>query len=479
MALSWVLLCGFVVHWLISRYGNEKEVLTRELERQFSETEVQAMDSVLMNIVIDPLMKGRKRVANVTARADSSVVYINRTGPASGTGTKKKNQQIVYKIDISDSIGRKAPSGPEALFLEDTGNMVLHSIRLIVGQAMDTAHGSMTLKELLPRDMDTAMMQQIFTGKLERRGFDFTVSMQTSRSIHSTASGRSMIIPSGKSYPGSVRAVVSHFSWYLVRQVLPQILFALVLLVLTAGSFLFAFRSLRKQEQLNELRNSFISNITHELKTPVATVKVALESLGSFGMKQDPEIFAEYLRMASLEMERLDGLIARVLNLSVLEENRQVINACEADLQSLAQKVIRSMRPRLEQEGAEVVLDAPDEKYDCLIDEMFVEGVLINLIDNGLKYAADKPFITIALGQDERIVRLTVSDNGPGIPEKYISRVFDRFFRVPTGDRHNVKGHGLGLSYAAQVMQQHGGSITVKNLETGGCTFTLEFKKTT
>lgn len=479
MALSWALLFGFVVHWLISRYGNEKEVLTRELERQFTETEVQVIDSVLMMNVIKPLMKNRKGSANVTTRVDTNMLYINRTGTGGGAGNKRQNKQIVYKIDVSDSLGMKTPSNPEDLMREDTGNMVLHSIRLFVGQAMDTVHGRMTLKELLPREPDTAMMHRIFTGKLERLGFDFEVAMQTSNSIDSTAAGMSMIIPSGKNYPGSVRVAVSQFPLYLLRQILPQILFAMVLLVLTAGSFLFAFRSLRKQDQLNELRNSFISNITHELKTPVATVKVALESLGSFGMKQDPEVSAEYLRMASLEMERLDRLIARVLNLSVLEENRQVVNACETDLKTLAEKVIRSMIPRLEQQEAEVVIDAPDERYDCLIDELFVEGVLINLVDNSLKYATGKPMIAIMLTRDNQSVRLSVSDNGPGIPEEYIHRVFERFFRVPTGDRHNVKGHGLGLSYAAQVMQQHGGSITVKNMETGGCTFTLEFKTAT
>ncbi len=479
MALSWALLFGFVVHWLIGRYGYEKEVLTRELERQFTETEVQAMDSVLMINVVNPLMKNRKGFASVTTRVDTNVLYINRTGSVRGTMDKNQHQQIVYKIDVSDSLSMKTPTPHADLMREDTGNLVLRSIRLIVGQAVDTLHGRMTLKELLPREPDTAMIRRIFAGKLEQRGFDFRVAMITSKSMHPTVSRRSMIIPSEKSFPGSVRAAVSHFYWYLVRQILPQVLFALVLLVLTAGSFLFAFRTLRKQEQLNELRNSFISNITHELKTPVATVRVALESLGSFGMKSDPEVTAEYLRMASLEMERLDGLIARVLNLSVLEENRRVINVCEADLKRLAEKVIRSMKPRLEQEGAEVVIDAPGERYDCMIDELFVEGVLINLVDNSLKYAEGKPLIAVSLSGDDHSVRISVSDNGPGIPEEYIHRVFDRFFRVPTGDRHNVKGHGLGLSYAAQVMQQHHGSITVKNNETSGCTFTLEFKKPT
>lgn len=479
MALSWILLCGFVIQWLISGYGNEKEALSRELERQFSETRLQVMDSSLMVNVIDPLVKDRQKSMTVTSRIDSSVMYINRSGASRGTMNKKGSQRIIYKIDVVDSLNEEMPPHPEDLIMKDSGNLVLRSIRLIVGKAIDGAGNRMILKELIPRDIDTALIREIFTGKMGQRGFDFSVAVKTSGSIDSVASGSSAIHISGMMFESPVAASVSHFSWYLIRQILPHILFTLVLLALTAGSFLVAYRSLRKQEQLNELRNSFISNITHELKTPVATVKVALESLRSFGMKQDPEISAEYLRMASLEMERLDRLIARVLNLSVLEENRQVINAFEADLKALAEKVIRSMRPRLELEEADVVIDAPDVRYDCKIDELFVEGVLINLVDNSLKYATGKPLIAIMLTQDDKSVHLSVSDNGPGIAEEYIHRVFERFFRVPTGDRHNVKGHGLGLSYAAQVMQQHGSTITVKNQENGGCIFTLEFKKTT
>ena len=112
------------------------------------------------------------------------------------------------------------------------------------------------------------------------------------------------------------------------------------------------------------------------------------------------------------------------------------------------------------------------------IDKLHIEGVLINLLDNSLKYGNEKPEIAISLKETGKELILTVSDNGPGIPEEYINKVFEKFFRVPRGNQHNVKGYGLGLSYAALVMQQHKGIIEVTNRAEGGCMFTLHFPKT-
>jgi len=116
-----------------------------------------------------------------------------------------------------------------------------------------------------------------------------------------------------------------------------------------------------------------------------------------------------------------------------------------------------------------------DDTFFVDADKLHVHGVLVNLIDNSLKYTCKKPKISIDLTQNEKETILTISDNGIGIPDEYLNKVFDKFFRVPTGDKHNVKGYGLGLNYAALVMKHHGGKISVENLDEGGCRFTLNF----
>jgi two-component system phosphate regulon sensor histidine kinase PhoR len=249
------------------------------------------------------------------------------------------------------------------------------------------------------------------------------------------------------------------------------------LLLFTGAAFFFTYRSLKKMETLNNLRNEFISNISHELKTPVSTVSVALEALKNYIITKDSSKFSEYLEISGKEMKRLDQLISQVLNTSRLEDNNQFIQKEETDLAALTKDVMNSMQVRFSQQDANVKLICEKEAIVLNLDILHIQGVLINLLDNSLKYAVEKPEIDIRIEEKSSNVFLKISDNGPGIPKEYQSKVFDKFFRVPTGDMHNVKGYGLGLSFADLVMKQHSGSISVRNQKEKGCEFILVFPR--
>jgi K+-sensing histidine kinase KdpD len=179
--------------------------------------------------------------------------------------------------------------------------------------------------------------------------------------------------------------------------------------------------------------------------------------------------------MATAEMDRLELLATRVLNTSLLETGNIYLQQESYELDKLVQEVIQSMQLRVKQFGASLSYKTTGNNFRIPMDKLHMQGVLVNLIDNSLKYG-DKPVhIDIQLSELNGSVRLELIDNGPGIPEEYKERIFEKFFRVPTGNRHNIKGHGLGLSYAAQVMRQHSGNISVNNVATGGCMFTLTF----
>ena len=145
------------------------------------------------------------------------------------------------------------------------------------------------------------------------------------------------------------------------------------------------------------------------------------------------------------------------------------------DLQKLVQEVLQTMQLRLQQHNATASFTTEGTDFRIPIDKLHMQGVLVNLIDNSLKYGVAPVHINVALAAENGAVRLSFTDNGPGIPEEYKEKVFEKFFRVPTGNRHNAKGYGLGLSYAAQVMRQHNGNINVNNVAGGGCVFTLTF----
>jgi two-component system phosphate regulon sensor histidine kinase PhoR len=230
-------------------------------------------------------------------------------------------------------------------------------------------------------------------------------------------------------------------------------------------------------ELLNTLRNDFISNISHELKTPVSTVTVALEALRTYDRLKDQAKSDEYLSIAFHEMKRLDQLISQVLDTSVLENQSQFLKLEECDMVSLVREVLASMQVRFSQTMAKVEFNPEVENCILFLDKLHIQGVLINLIDNSLKYSNSSAEIKIGIVTGKSSVVLTVSDNGPGIPDEYISKVFDKFFRVPKGNRHDVKGYGLGLSFAELVMRHHSGSVRVRNLDGGGCEFALTFLK--
>ena len=483
MALSWLLLCVFVLQWLAIRYNAERDILQKELDRQFTDAKSQVMDSTLIINLIEPMIKDQQHFKVTVRNSDSSILYRdNPENPETITQNCQPpgKRALTYRINISDSTVKKHMQiNRKGRFYTDSGNIALHSIRLIVGQAIDSGQNQSSIRQFLPAETDTALFRKIFAEKMRKQDQAFTIKWISGQRVNSASQpGQgSAIFLSGKVFEGSLDVAVERFSWYLIKKIIPQILFAVILLVLTGTAFLFTYRSLKKQVLLHDLRNDFISNISHELKTPVATVKVALESLRNFDMKKDPAVVNDYLDMASQEMNRLDRLISKVMSMSVPEGNNSMATLVNADLRSLTLRTIRSMTPQIEEQQAEVSVEAPDEQYLCPMDELLIEGVLLNLIDNSLKYAGKKSWIGIRLSQDQTRVTLTVSDHGPGIPPQYISKVFDKFFRVPTGDRHNVKGHGLGLSYAAQVMKQHRGTISVRNPEDGGCEFTLTIPK--
>ena len=229
---------------------------------------------------------------------------------------------------------------------------------------------------------------------------------------------------------------------------------------------------MQQQRRLAELKNEFISNITHELKTPIATVGVAIEALKNFNALQDPQRTREYLDISSNELQRLSLLVDKVLKLSMFEKKEIELRTETLDLTTLAEEVEASMRLQLEKQNAQLTLT---HSGDTTLqgDRLHLLSVIFNLVDNALKYSTGAPSIQIELTGTDKDVQLSVKDNGIGIASEYQEKIFEKFFRVPTGDTHNAKGYGLGLSYAAHVVKKHGGIISVDSQPGLGTRFTV------
>ncbi|HMH20601.1 MAG TPA: HAMP domain-containing sensor histidine kinase [Puia sp.] len=269
--------------------------------------------------------------------------------------------------------------------------------------------------------------------------------------------------------------------WYVARRIGPQALFSLVLVGFTLLSFLSLYRNWQQQRRLTLLKNDFISNITHELKTPIATLSVAVEALKNFNALHDPARTQEYLDISSNELQRLSLLVDKVLKLSLFEREEIELKKDHFDLKVLVEEVMASMRLQFEKYQARLTLEVQDGEEDAdfylKADKLHITSVIFNLLDNALKYSRQDPAIQIRLASGRGQLLLSVTDNGLGIPAAYMNRIFEKFFRVPTGDRHNVKGYGLGLSYVSYVLQRQGGEISVESQEGAGSRFTVKIPR--
>jgi signal transduction histidine kinase len=481
MIISQIMLSGLLVQWLKSQWIDEKEALQKEVSRLFTESVNQVMDSLLVKHLIVPVM-------NDTSAGRDHMIRFSKTIPEDSTLNKRHitamfnsenlNREAVISIAIPDSPDTSQKENISFNFYDSTEKtFLLRSVKLIINQTGEPGGELRQLSHLGFMAPDTAMLKAVFENKIIKVVDGVQVRWISESERKTAKSGGTKIYIGSNLFEIPINAELTHFQSILLQGISAQIIFGLVLIILTGAAFFFTFRSLKKMELLNTLRNDFISNISHELKTPVSTVTIALEALKTYDRMKDPAKSEEYLSIAFNEMKRLDQLISQVLNTSILEDQSQYLKLEEGDLISLIREVLTSMQVRFRQNKASVEFNPFVETCILNIDRLHVQGVLINLLDNSLKYNDSSAKIRIEIKTKDGAVLLTVSDNGPGIPDEYISKVFDKFFRVPKGDRHDVKGYGLGLSFAELVMRHHSGSISVRNLVEGGCEFTLTFPK--
>lgn len=257
-------------------------------------------------------------------------------------------------------------------------------------------------------------------------------------------------------------------SWILVA--------SLVLLALITWCLIYMLRTILKQKRWSEVKNDFISNMTHELKTPIATVSAAVEALRHFHGMEDKSKSQSYLDISAQELKRLTDLVEKVLNVSVEESEEMLLNKEQVNLEALIDSILQRHKIHV---GKEVRLefDHSLENPIVRVDKLHFSNAIGNLVDNAIKYSLEKATVHISLKSKDAWVILSIKDNGIGIPAYYQRLIFDKFFRVPTGDLHNVKGFGLGLSYVKKVVERHGGEIHVHSEPSQGSEFIISIPR--
>lgn len=245
-----------------------------------------------------------------------------------------------------------------------------------------------------------------------------------------------------------------------------------LLLLLVAGIFYAAFRYLLHHKRLSEVKSDFINNMSHEFKTPLATINLATDALANDKVKHHPELIDKYLGIIKSENRRMNQHVELVLQTARLERKELKLQLAEVDLKSLLEHAIELMQMQFEEKqgSIELVMEVP---LLLQADETHLLHVVTNLLDNSLKYCTKIPHVTIKTEVHGNKVSIHFTDNGMGMSKENIDHIFDQFYRVPTGNIHNVKGFGLGLSYAKAIVEAHGGKLVVESELGIGSTFSL------
>ncbi len=251
---------------------------------------------------------------------------------------------------------------------------------------------------------------------------------------------------------------------YLLKSIsfiVPSIAFTLVLLVVFVLTLVIVFR----QKRLSEMKNDFINNMTHELKTPVATISLASQMLKDGGVTKSPQLFAHISGVINDETKRLGFLIEKVLQMSLFERNQTTLKMKELDANDLLANVAHTFALRVEKIGGMLDVSLEALSSTIYVDEMHFTNVLFNLMENAVKYRReDVPLQLLAKtwNEDGKIL-ISIQDNGIGIKKENLKKIFERFYRVHTGNVHDVKGFGLGLAYVRKIIDDLKGSIKVES----------------
>ncbi len=249
--------------------------------------------------------------------------------------------------------------------------------------------------------------------------------------------------------------------------------FSSLVLILVIVFFAYTLFVILKQRRLSAVQKEFINNMTHEFKTPIATIAISAKVLQNPTIGQFPDRLKNYADIIEAESGRLQHQVDRVLQMATLNKEKLKLELEKVDLHQLIKQTIGGIQLALKDEGGEISVELNAAKTLIHLDKMHFTNILHNLLDNAIKYCKSVPEIVVSTANDDKNIIISISDKGIGISKEHVKRIFNRFFRVPTGNIHDVKGFGLGLNYVKEMVEAHRGKIKVESELGKGTSFII------
>lgn len=266
---------------------------------------------------------------------------------------------------------------------------------------------------------------------------------------------------------------VNRLAW---RQMTWIVFGSVIFIVIIFTAFYITIRALLNQKKLSEIKSDFINNMTHEFKTPLATISLAVDALRNEKVKNDPKKMEYFSNIIKDENKRMNKQVESILQAALLEKEEMKLDLKPAHAHELIESAVNNIRLPLEEKGGKLIVNMDAKNDYIMADEVNFTNIINNLLDNAVKYSKEDPVIKIRTFNVNDNLRVRIEDNGIGMNKETLQKIFEKFYRAHTGNIHNVKGFGLGLSYVKSIVEAHQGKIKAESTPGKGSIFTLDFK---
>lgn len=496
MTISLIVFVSLQLYWIKELYG--------ALEQDFSNKVYSALETStqkVQEIEVDKYYNQdhANMKTEIVSNNQPSQIYIQQTKDSANRTSILFQKSIIEKQQIP--ISRNGDSLNITKLYKDEG---LYKIKRQVPQPLtsqiskDLDNSTFQLKEFaklngsnlpIEQRVDNKIIDSVLDKELKLKGIDtkFGFGIMDKGNKLTSINNNTYVDQKDKTnytYPlftdskehtlYTLAVVFPRKDYSLVRHNLPMLLGTFVSLLTILIIYIISINYMMRQKKIADIKTDFINNMSHEFKTPLATISVATDSLSNDKIATNPDKVKYYSMLIKQENLRMKKQVENVLNMSKLERNEMQLFLKETNVRELIKKMTESFRLIVEERQGVLNTNFLAEKYNFKIDEFHFSNALINLLDNANKYSPEIPEITITTRNDGNWYIIQISDKGMGMDAENKARIFEKFFREETGDIHNVKGQGLGLSYVKKIIEIHNGEIFVESQKGKGSTFTIK-----
>ncbi|HMQ05800.1 MAG TPA: HAMP domain-containing sensor histidine kinase [Saprospiraceae bacterium] len=485
MGFILLILVILILLWLQQSFYQQRDIIKKEIDLILTESIREVQDTTIRKAMIEKYGDSLSfnNHALINNRSSMSVFGFKSSMPSQPGSlllkTKNQNEENYSKWDSMSSAQVDVSSKMDYIVIRSHVNdssQVANPERInvfIAGDKMifDTSMLKNKIRLLLDR-------HHLSSGFVVSKTKATPLQNNPSKSDQSIEAEEARILWS-HTVPGGIPEVqfyslgLQDYPSLIFGRIWTQIAFSIFAVLVAFFSFFMIHKVMKSQERLALEKSSFVSNMTHELKTPIATVGVALEALQNFHALEDLRRTEDYLQIAQSELNRLHSLVDIVIHFSMMDEGGLAMETKDIYWNQMVRNAIHRVSVLAEKNNATIKNKEINDLPPFRGDEYHLENALVNVLENAIKYSGENALINITTENSQNKIVCKIIDDGPGIESPHLNKIFDRFYRIPTGNTHTVKGYGLGLSYVKTIIESHNGEVYAESLPGKGSIFTL------